>query len=526
MVAPVQEYTSPQLEPPATTGNLSDLVTVNATEAPQAVLFRRREEEGWAPVTAADFQREVWAVAKGLIAAGVGPGDRVGLMARTRYEWTLVDFAIWSAGGVTVPIYETSSSEQVEWILSDSGAVACIVEAPEHAATVAEVQATLPDLRHVWTLDADGPDEPAVTALTSLGAAVPDTDVDTRRRIAGPADLATIIYTSGTTGRPKGAMLTHRNIVADLEALMKAVPVMLAGGQQFLSFLPLSHMFERTVGYYIPICLNAQVVYARGIPELAEDLASQKPHIIVSVPRIFERVYAKIDAGLAPGSTKRRLFEKTVDIGWKRFTRSASLGENLLWPLLNALVARKLRARLGGRLQYIMLGGAALAPHLLKTFTAMGFTFIHGYGLTETSPVLSCNRVEDNDPLSVGKPLPGVEVRVAEHGELWVRGPIIMRGYWNNPAATQAMIDSEGWLHTGDVVEMRNEKITGETATLEVKNQTTGAWDTIPFVREEGKWKIAFDKLIEEMMKKLADDITKPFTGGGDNTNSNAAPKP
>jgi long-chain acyl-CoA synthetase len=256
-------------------------------------------------------------------------------------------------------------------------------------------------------------------------------------------------------------MLTHRNIVADLRALMEAVPEICDRPFRFLSFLPLSHMFERTVGYYIPIVISGdtQVVFARGIPELPEDLVSQKPSIIVSVPRIFERVYTKIEEGLPVGSPKRKLFDLTVEIGWRRFKNEATLKDRLLWPLLNILVASKLRARLGGEIQYIFLGGAALAPHLLKVFTGVGLTFIHGYGLTETSPVLAANRLADNDPMSVGHPLPGVETRIAGNGELLIRGAIIMKGYWNNPTATSAAIDADGWFHSGDVVEVREGRI-------------------------------------------------------------------
>ena len=433
---------------------LSSLFAARVAATPQAPAYRYYRDGVWHDWNWREAAAEVARWQSAFMREGLARGERVALSARNRAEWMCFDQAALSLGLIVVPLYYNDRPDNMAWCLNDAGAKLLMIEDP---ALWTELKTQVTTVTRVVSLAAVNTAEPDVIAAAQW---LPARAEFLANPVAIQADdLATVVYTSGTTGRPKGVMLTHRNIVADLEALMKAVPVLLAGGQQFLSFLPLSHMFERTVGYYIPICLNAQVIYARGIPELAEDLASQKPHIIVSVPRIFERVYAKIDAGLAPGSTKRRLFEKTVDIGWKRFTRSASVGENLLWPLLNALVARKLRARLGGRLQYIMLGGAALAPHLLKTFTAMGFTFIHGYGLTETSPVLSCNRVEDNDPLSVGKPLPGVEVRVAEHGELWVRGPIIMRGYWNNPAATQAMIDSEGWLHTGDVVEMRNEKI-------------------------------------------------------------------
>jgi long-chain acyl-CoA synthetase len=218
-------------------------------------------------------------------------------------------------------------------------------------------------------------------------------------------------------------------------------------------------MFERTAGEYIAVAVGATTTFARGILELGEDLISQSPTIIVSVPRIFERVNSKLETMMPPGSLKHRLLMRTAAAGWRRFRGEATLADQLLWPLLNVLVARKLRARLGGKIEFIFLGGAALAPHLTRLFTGVGLTFIHGYGLTETAPVICANRVETNDPLSVGPPLPGVEIRLGEGNELFARGPIIMKGYWNNPAATAAVIDRDGWLRTGDVVELREGRV-------------------------------------------------------------------
>jgi long-chain acyl-CoA synthetase len=270
-------------------------------------------------------------------------------------------------------------------------------------------------------------------------------------------EMATIVYTSGTTGRPKGVMLSHWNILSNADGTLDAIKV--TASDRFLSFLPLSHMYERTVGYYAAVCAGAQTAFARGITELGEDMLSQRPTILVCVPRIFERIYVKLQAGLPPDSIKRKLFEKAVDVGWNRFRGEASLGEPLLWPVLKTLVAKKLYRRMGGRIRIIGAGGAALAPDLARVFIGLGLPILQGYGLTETSPIISVNRLEDNDPTTVGRPLAGVEVRVDKSGELLTRGPLVMLGYWNNPEATKATIDKEGWLHTGDLVEIRDGRI-------------------------------------------------------------------
>ena len=434
---------------------LADLLIQRRQATPHLPAYRYYHDGEWVEKTWDETAREVARWQAALQAEGLQPGERVALCMRNRIEWMYFDQAALGLGLVVVPLYYNDRAENMAWCLNDAQARLLLLE---DGALWPQLSTLATTLMRVVTLNNGGSTGDKQRTLHDWLPAATGTYT-----LATPAaqaqDLATLVYTSGTTGKPKGVMLTHRNIVADLIGLLHAVPSLDTQCHEFLSFLPLSHTFERTVGYYIPICINAKVIYARGINELAEDLATQKPTAIVSVPRIFERVYAKVEAGLPPGSLKRRLFDQTVAIGWKRFIKQATVLENLQWPLLNFLVARKLRARLGGRLQFIKLGGAALAPHLLKTFTAMGFTFIHGYGLTETSPVLSCNRLDDNDPLSVGKPLLGVETRVTASGELCVRGAIVTQGYWNNPAATQAVIDAEGWFHTGDVVEIKNEKI-------------------------------------------------------------------
>jgi long-chain acyl-CoA synthetase len=278
------------------------------------------------------------------------------------------------------------------------------------------------------------------------------------RSPAAPDDLATIVYTSGTTGRPKGVMLSHRNIVSNVIAAMKAIPV--SSSDRFLSFLPLSHMFERTCGYYVAIWAGGQTAYARSITQLGEDMQIQKPTKLIAVPRIFERIWSRLQDATPVGTPKRKIFDKAVDVGWRRFNGEATLGDKLLWPILRLLVARKLHARLGGRVDLIVVGGAAFSPELSRIFIGLGLPIIQGYGLTETAPILAANRIGDNEPTTVGRALEGITLRCDDNGELLARGPNIMLGYWNNPAATQAMIDKEGWLHTGDLAKIRDGRVT------------------------------------------------------------------
>ena len=457
---------------PAEHWTLTDLFLERVRLSPEGRAYRWFDGSAWVDMSWREAAVEVGRWRAALAKENLQPGDRVGLCSRNRVEWMCFDQAALGLGLVVVPLFYNDRPDNMAYCLSDAGAKLLLLE----DGTLWEALRTqVSSLERVVCLNnapkADAQGSASVAGGRTPGATdskavsvkkwLPKKGVALKPSPAKAGELATLVYTSGTTGRPKGVMLSHRNIVSDLRAVLEAVPEICGRSQRFLSFLPLSHMFERTAGYYVPMCMDAdaQVVYARGILELGEDMISQKPSIIVSVPRIFERIYSKVEENLPPGSTKRKLFEKTVDIGWKRFRNEAGLSENLLWPVLNALVAKKLRARLGGELEYIFLGGAALAPHLLKIFTGVGFTFVHGYGLTETSPIATCNRMADNDPLSVGHPVPGVEARVAGNGELQVRGPIVMLGYWNNPAATEAVLDKDGWFHTGDIVEMHEGRI-------------------------------------------------------------------
>ena len=433
---------------------LPDVLLARVRESGDDVAYRQYRDGAWYDMTWNEFAQGVARWQAALRAEGYAPGDRVALCLQNRVEWALFDQAALGLGLVVVPLYFSDRPDNMAFCLNDAGARFLLVAEP---ALWQQLRPQVTTIERVVCLTGALAGDAKIKSLSEwLPAAAP---MVLERGPAKASDLATLVYTSGTTGRPKGVMLTHRNIVSNLIALMDAVPQMLGRRHVFLSFLPLSHMFERTVGYYIPIAINAQVTYARSVRELSEDLQSQRPTVIVTVPLIFERIYAKIDAEIPAASPKRRLFDLAASVGWRRFKREATASDRLLWPLLNALVARKLRGRLGGNLAFIMLGGAALPEHLLKIFTGMGLTFIHGYGLTETSPVASANRLTNNDPLSVGAPLKGVETRVAANGELCIRGPLIMRGYWNQPEATRAVLDADGWFHTGDKVEVREGRI-------------------------------------------------------------------
>ncbi len=444
---------------------LSEMFSTRVKQTPDTFAYSQYVGAGWVRMTWSEIAREVGRWQTALYKEGLQPGDRVAIAARNCIEWILFDQAALALGLVVVPLYFNDRLDNMAWCLNDSDSRLLVLENPNLWPVLCR---QVPHVRRMVSLKNPPQEERAVYIkdwLPAIAEAIPARSISADK-------LATLVYTSGTTGRPKGVMLTHRNIISDLIALMEAVPEVLARKHRFLSFLPLSHMLERTVGYYIPLGIGAEVVFARGIPELADDLLYHRPTIIVSVPRIFERIHNKLDMALPQGSLKHWLFQKTIAIGWKRFEKQAAAWENLLWLGLNLLVARKIRARFGGNICFIFIGGAPMDPRLFRVFTGLGLTLIQGYGLTETAPVLSCNRVQDNDPASVGKPLAGIEIRTAENGELLVRGAIVMQGYWNNLPATKTAIEPDGWLHTGDLVEIQNGKIyiTGRAKDIIVLN--------------------------------------------------------
>ncbi|GAA3663418.1 AMP-dependent synthetase/ligase [Nonomuraea antimicrobica] len=437
----MREYSVPVLVDVPASAGLADTVFRRAEQQPGAIVMRRKVGSGWPIVTAAEFRDQVAAVAKGLIAAGVGHGDRVALMSRTRYEWTLVDYAIWAVGGVTVPIYETSSVEQIRWILRDSEAKAAFVELDGHEEALREAA---PELAPVWRVDA-----------TPESGDVTDSDLDERRKRVGSADLATIVYTSGTTGRPKGCRLTHDNLLfTALNVLRGPLEPLFAGKEPAaLLFLPLAHSFARMIQVVL-FEAGAVIAHTPNMKNVAPDLQDFKPTFLLGVPRVFEKVYNAAEQKAIAGG-KGKIFARAVDVAvaWSKAESSggAPLGLRLRRAVFDRLVYAKLRAATGGRLSAAVSGGSALGDRLGHFFRGVGIEVFEGYGLTETSAPLSVNMPGANKIGTVGKPLPGVTLRIGDDGEILAKGRNIFPGYWNNDEATDEVIDPDGWFHTGDV---------------------------------------------------------------------------
>jgi long-chain acyl-CoA synthetase len=478
----VRELIVPAVATVAEDANLTDHVWDNADAHPDLAALSRRVDGAWQDVTFAEFRAEVLAAAKGLVAAGVAPGDRVGLMSKTRYEWTLFDYAIWSAGAVTVPIYETSSAEQVSWILGNSGAVGCVAETPDHAAVIESVRGQLPDLRHVWQLDAD-----AVGTLTAEGAALADDEVTTRRRAVRRDDLATIIYTSGTTGRPKGCELTHGALYADVANAMPMLDKLFKDGSSTLLFLPLAHVFARLIQCGA-IATRTKLGHSADVKNLLDDLAVFKPTFILAVPRVFEKVYngAKQKAHAAGKGAIFDAAERTA-ISYSEALDAGGAGFllRLKHALFAKLVYSKLHAALGGECIAAVSGGAPLGARLGHFFRGIGLTVYEGYGLTETSAPSTVNHPDAIKVGTVGRPLPSVGIRIAEDGEVLISGPHLFRGYWQNEVATKEVLDDEGWFHTGDLGDLDSDgflSITGRKKEIIV---TAGGKNVAPAVLED-----------------------------------------
>ncbi|KRF25218.1 long-chain fatty acid--CoA ligase [Phycicoccus sp. Soil803] len=473
----MQEHVAPPLVPPTTKGSLADLPGRNAASDPTRVAFSRKEGSGWVDVTAAEFDEDVRAVAKGLIAAGIAPGDRVAIMCKTRYEWTLTDFAIWTAGAVTVPIYETSSAEQVAWILTDSGAKGIMLETPSHAATLAEVRDQLPGLEHAWQVDAG-----AIAELKSAGAEVSDADLEAAKGGLDRASIATIIYTSGTTGRPKGVQLTHDNFLALSEnAITKLRSVVKADGASTLLFLPLAHVFARFI-QVLCVTGEAKMGHSADIKNLLADFAEFKPTFILSVPRVFEKIYNSAEAK-ATAEGKGKIFAAAADtaIAWSsaQDTGGAGLGLKVRHGIFDKLVYAKLRAAMGGRVMYAVSGGAPLGTRLGHFFRGIGVTVLEGYGLTETTAPATVNVPDRVKIGTVGAPLPGVGIRIADDGEILIQGNNVFAAYHNNAEATSGAV-LDGWFHTGDIGELDEDgylRITGRKKELLV---TAGGKNVAP----------------------------------------------
>ncbi|MGH3385304.1 MAG: AMP-dependent synthetase/ligase [Nocardioidaceae bacterium] len=479
----MREYVSPLTVEIPTTGSLTDDVVSAADEQPQEVLFSRRVKDDWVDVTAEKFRDEVVQVAKGLVASGVQPGDRVVLVSKTRYEWTLLDYAIWWAGAATVPVYETSSAEQIGWILEDSGATVAVVESADHLARVEEVRDRASDLKQVWQLD-DG----AIAALTEAGTAVSDADLEQRRTSVTPDDLATLIYTSGTTGRPKGCELTHGNFMFELGVAVDELDRLFdAEGASTLLFLPLAHVFARIIQVG---CVKARVRlgHTADVSHLLDDLAAFQPTFILAVPRVFEKVFNSASQK-AHSEGKGKIFDAAATTA---IAHSRAQDNGKVRPLLRVqhalfdrLVYTKLRAALGGKTEYAVSGGAPLGERLAHFFRGIGLTVLEGYGLTESTAALTANLPDAQRIGSVGRPLQGTGVRVADDGELLFRGGQVFRRYWHNEPATADALDADGWFHTGDMGEIDDDgfvRITGRKKEILV---TAGGKNVAPAPLED-----------------------------------------
>jgi long-chain acyl-CoA synthetase len=463
---------------------VADIVFTNAAEAPDAVAFRRKDGGEWRDVTAARFRDDVVAVAKGLVAAGIRPGDRIAILAGNRYEWTLLDFAIWAAGAASVPVYVTSSAEQVEWILSDSGAVGIVVENADLAAKVDTVRTGLTDLKHVWRID-DG----AVDTLKAAGAGTSDEDVESRCAAVTPDELATLIYTSGTTGRPKGVVLTHRNLYAATANAVEYLEPMFRGAAgedtSTLLFLPQAHVFGRMVEVGA-VLARATLGHWSDVKSLTDNLAAFRPTFILSVPYVLEKVYNGARQK-AHKDGKGKIFDAAAAtaIAYSEADGRAGIGLRLKHTLFDFLVYSKLRAALGGRVRYAISGGAALGTRLTHFFRGIGVTVFEGYGLTESTAASVVNAPGAFKPGTVGKPLPGTAVRVRDDGEIELRGDGVFTRYWNNDAATREAIDDDGWFATGDLGELDADgflRITGRKKEILV---TSGGKNVAPSVIED-----------------------------------------
>ena len=477
----MNEVTNPAIIPAATAGNLTNLIAERAWFEPERITMSRPLGDGWQPLTARQVEEEIRATAKGLVAAGIQIGDRVAIMARTRYEWTILDFAIWYAGGCVVPIYETSSAEQVDWILNDSASVGLIVETPTYRELVTSV---LPShTKHVWVMTED-----VLATLRSAGKDVSDDEIERRRNALVPETLATLIYTSGTTGRPKGVQLTHGNFLSECGNVVEgASDLFLKPGGSTLLFLPVAHVFGRMVeigaihaGLHLAHCSDP-------VGRLQPDLASFKPSFVLAVPRIFEKIYNGAEAK-ADAAGKGKIFRKAAEVAIAYSEGKDKRGFNPLLTLKHALfdklVYSKIRAAMGGAVEAAISGGAPLGARLGHFYRGAGITILEGYGLTETTAGATLNLTKNIRVGSVGRPIPGTTIKIADDGEVLIKGPIVMRGYWQNDSANQEVFDGQ-WFKSGDLGRLDDEGflyITGRKKELIV---TAGGKNVAPAVLED-----------------------------------------
>ena len=479
---------------------LAGLFRERVKRSPNKLAYRQFDQDTgqWCDSTWQEMATEVARWQDALANEGLQHGDRVAVLLRNCKEWVTFDQAALGCGLVVVPLYTDDRPESAAYILNHCGAKVLLLLGEEQWQGLLTVHDQLDNLVRILTLEPVTVPE-GETRVSTVADWLPETGGALHSDDADSSALATIVYTSGTTGRPKGVMLSHWNILFDSDSALEIVQMY--ADDLLISFLPLSHTFERTVGYYIPMMVGASIAYARSIPELGEDLQTIKPTLMISVPRIYERVYNKIQAGLAEKSPlATKLFNLAVDTGWKRFLHRQGRGSwhpvFLLWPLLNKLVAGKIMAKLGGNMHMAASGGAPLPMPIARVFIGLGLNLIQGYGLTETSPILTANPEQDNEPGSVGIPLRGIELRIADNDELQARGPVIMLGYWNDQEATDAVIDAEGWFHTGDKARIENNHVYITGRLKEIIVMANG--EKVPPADME--MAIALDTLFEQVM--------------------------
>jgi long-chain acyl-CoA synthetase len=467
----------------AETENITDLLETRVAKTPNLPLFSIEQSAGnWADVSARGFHNQVIALAKGLVAAGIQPGQAVAIMSRTRFEWTLIDFAIWYAGGVSVPIYESSAPSQMEWILSDSDSVAVFLENDEHVERFEQIKAGAPLVRKVWTIESD-----AIDQLMKVGRDISDETIEAKRKSAKLRDLATIIYTSGTTGKPKGCELTHRGFVELSKNATLELPQVVAEGASTLLFLPLAHVFARFIEV---LCIHGgvKVGHQPDSKNVGPAMSSFHPTFLLAVPRVFEKVYNSAEQKAEAGG-KGKIFRTAAysAIAYSKALDTAagpSLVQKLRHKLFDILVYKKLRAAMGGQVRYAVSGGAPLGARLGHFYRAIGLIVLEGYGLTETTAPAMIGRPDSLKIGKVGRVLPGTGIKIADDGEIWLRGNNILRGYWRNPEATAATMEGE-WFKTGDIGELDEDgflSITGRKKELLV---TAGGKNVAPAPLED-----------------------------------------
>jgi long-chain acyl-CoA synthetase len=478
----MQQYEIPVHVVSAETDNITDLLVERAKATPTLPIFSIETETGvWSDVTSQEFEKQVKALAKGFISAGIQPGQAVAIMSRTRYEWSLVDFALWYAGAVSVPIYETSAPSQMEWILSNSDAVALWIENPEHLKRYEEIKANTPLVRNVWRFDLNDIDN-----LSSIGKDVSDEQLESRRTSAKLSDLATIIYTSGTTGKPKGCELTHRGFVELSRNAKIELPEVLYEGTSTLLFLPLAHVFARFIEV-VAVHSGVKVGHQPDAKNVAPAMASFHPHFLLAVPRVFEKVYNSAEQKAEAGG-KGKIFRAAAEtaVAWSMADEAGKVPVALALKhkLFDALVYKKLRAAMGGQVKWAVSGGAPLGNRLGHFYRAIGLTVLEGYGLTETTAPATIGRPTNVKVGKVGYALPGTKVAIAADGEVLLGGYNILRGYWRNPQATAEAIQ-DGWFHSGDIGELDKDgflSITGRKKELIV---TAGGKNVAPAPLED-----------------------------------------